>query len=190
MLRPGRVGVLRDERRLLRRRLLPGQHDAGSTGHGDVFSDVHLDGHDEWQWQRNQHGQVHQLSRSLQPQLPGQHASAAQRESRARLGIFGLERCRLQGSNPTCFVTMTGNQNVSATFTQSSYTLTVSPSGQGSIFSSDGFINCPGSCSHTYLSFTQVTLNAAPAHGWNFAGWAALSAASARANSPCWATMV
>ena len=75
------------------------------------------------------------------------------------------------GSNPTCFVTMTGNQNVSATFTQSSYTLTVSPSGQGSIFSSDGFINCPGSCSHTYLSFTQVTLNAAPAHGWNFAGW-------------------
>ena len=33
-------------------------------------------------------------------------------------------------------------------------------SGDGSITSNDGFINCPGTCSHTYLSLTQVTLNA------------------------------
>jgi hypothetical protein len=49
--------------------------------------------------------------------------------------------------------------------------LTVSMSGQGSITSTDGFINCPGTCSHTYLSFTSVTLDAAPAGGWNFSGW-------------------
>jgi hypothetical protein len=66
---------------------------------------------------------------------------------------------------------MTGNESATATFTQNSYTLTVSISGQGSITSTDGNINCPGTCSHTYLSLTQVTLNAAPAHNWNFEGW-------------------
>ena len=62
-------------------------------------------------------------------------------------------------------------QSVQATFVQNSYNLTVSMSGQGSITSTDGFINCPGTCSHTYFSFTSVTLNAAPAGGWNFSGW-------------------
>ena len=75
------------------------------------------------------------------------------------------------GSNPTCNVTMTGNESVSATFTQNSYTLTVSVSGQGTVTSTDGNINCPGTCTHTYLSLTQVTLNAAANHGWNFEGW-------------------
>ncbi len=75
------------------------------------------------------------------------------------------------GSNPSCTVTMSGNETVSATFVQSTYTLTVSMSGDGTITSTDGYINCPGTCSHSYLSFTQVTLNAAPTHGWNFVGW-------------------
>ena len=66
---------------------------------------------------------------------------------------------------------MTQNQSVGATFTQNSYTLTASVSGQGSITSTDGFINCPGTCTHTYLSLTQVTLNASPAQGWAFSGW-------------------
>ncbi len=51
------------------------------------------------------------------------------------------------------------------------YTLTVSISGDGTITSTDGYINCPGNCTHTYLSFTEVTLNAAPSQAWNFAGW-------------------
>ena len=75
------------------------------------------------------------------------------------------------GNSPTCNVTMTGDESVSATFTQNYYTLTASLSGQGTITSSDGFINCPGTCSHTYLSLTAVTLNQSPAPGWNFAGW-------------------
>ena len=37
--------------------------------------------------------------------------------------------------------------------------------------STDGFINCPGTCSHSYLSNTNVTLNASPAQDWNFAYW-------------------
>jgi uncharacterized repeat protein (TIGR02543 family) len=75
------------------------------------------------------------------------------------------------GNSPTCTVTMSGNTSAGATFTQDSYTLTASISGQGSITSTDGFINCPGTCSHTYLSLTPVTLYASPAQGWNFSGW-------------------
>ena len=71
----------------------------------------------------------------------------------------------------TCAVTMNQAQSVQATFVQNSYTLTASISGQGTIASTDGVITCPGSCSHTYLSLTPVTLNAAPASGWSFAGW-------------------
>jgi len=70
-----------------------------------------------------------------------------------------------------CVVTMTQNQSMGATFTQLSYTLTVAPIGSGTVTSTDGFINCPGTCSHSYLSFTQVTLNALPGQGWVFGGW-------------------
>jgi uncharacterized repeat protein (TIGR03803 family) len=75
------------------------------------------------------------------------------------------------GNTSPCTVTMTGPESVSATFTQNSYTLTVTISGEGTVTSTDGFINCPGSCTHTYLSLTQVTLNAAANQGWNFQGW-------------------
>jgi hypothetical protein len=54
---------------------------------------------------------------------------------------------------------------------QLSYTLMVVTSGNGTVSSTDGFINCPGMCSHSYPSNTQVTLNAAPAQGWVFGGW-------------------
>ncbi len=75
------------------------------------------------------------------------------------------------GSGSSCTVTMTQAQTVTATFAQSSYTLTVAPIGNGTITSTDGFIDCPGTCSRTYLSFTQVTLNATAGPGWVFGGW-------------------
>ena len=71
----------------------------------------------------------------------------------------------------SCVVTMTQNLSVGATFTQLSFTLTVAPIGSGTVTSTDGFISCPGTCSHSYLSNTQVTLNAAPGQGWVFGGW-------------------
>ena len=74
------------------------------------------------------------------------------------------------GTGP-CVVTMTQNLSVGATFTQLFYTLTVSTSGNGTVTSTDGFISCPGTCSNSYLSNTQVTLNATPAAGWAFSGW-------------------
>jgi hypothetical protein len=51
------------------------------------------------------------------------------------------------------------------------HTLTVGVGGNGSAASIDGFINCPGVCSHTYPPNTQVTLNASPAPGSIFVGW-------------------
>jgi len=54
------------------------------------------------------------------------------------------------------------------------YTLTVTGSGQGTVNSTDGQINCAsgsGSCSAIYSSGTTVTLNAAPAAGYSFTGW-------------------
>ena len=50
-------------------------------------------------------------------------------------------------------------------------TLTVSVVGDGTVASTDGFIHCPGTCSHTYPPNTPVTLNAAPGQGWVFGGW-------------------
>ena len=54
---------------------------------------------------------------------------------------------------------------------QFSYALTVSTSGNGTVASTDGFIHCPGTCSHAYSSGTPVTLNATPGQGWFFGGW-------------------
>jgi len=71
----------------------------------------------------------------------------------------------------SCQVTITQNTNVSASFYQLPVTLTVSVAGSGSVTSTDGFINCPGTCMHTYDPGTPVTLNASPASGWAFSGW-------------------
>jgi len=71
----------------------------------------------------------------------------------------------------SCSVTMTQNLSVTASFTQNPVTLTVSTAGNGSVTSTDGYINCPGTCSHLYPANSPVTLNASPAQGWSFSGW-------------------
>ena len=76
------------------------------------------------------------------------------------------------GTGP-CNVTMTQNLSVTATFIQDQgfYSLTVSLVGSGSVVSTDGSINCPGTCSNTYAGNTQVTLNATAGPGATFSGW-------------------
>ena len=80
----------------------------------------------------------------------------------------------------SCSVTMNSTQWVSATFTQNSstYTLTVTDSGQGTVTSNVGGINCvngTGTCSATYSGGTSVVLSASPAANWSFSGWSGSS---------------
>ena len=49
--------------------------------------------------------------------------------------------------------------------------LTVAVTGNGSVASTDGFINCPSVCTHSYPPDAQVTLNATPGQGSTFVGW-------------------
>ena len=71
----------------------------------------------------------------------------------------------------SCQITMTQDTNVSASFYQLPVTLTASVAGDGTITSTDGFINCPGTCQHTYNPGAPVTLNATAASGWILSGW-------------------
>jgi uncharacterized repeat protein (TIGR02543 family) len=49
-------------------------------------------------------------------------------------------------------------------------TLAVTLNGSGTVTGTGG-LNCQASCSHSYDRGTAVTLSAAPASGWTFAGW-------------------
>ncbi|MFZ0913075.1 MAG: choice-of-anchor tandem repeat GloVer-containing protein [Candidatus Korobacteraceae bacterium] len=64
-----------------------------------------------------------------------------------------------------------GNNNAGTVFGLVKDTLTVSVGGDGTVASTDGFIHCPGTCSHTYPPNTPVTLDATPGQGWVFGGW-------------------
>ena len=55
--------------------------------------------------------------------------------------------------------------------TGNSNPLTVTKIGQGTVTSSDGYINCGGTCSYSYSTSTQVRLTAAPSQGYAFSSW-------------------
>jgi hypothetical protein len=79
------------------------------------------------------------------------------------------------GTSPTCNLTMNGNKSVTANFTATPVTYTLSitnlkPAG-GNVTSTDGGINCGGDCSQAYNSGTSVTLSANPGLGYLFTGW-------------------
>jgi len=62
--------------------------------------------------------------------------------------------------------------------------LTVAESGQGTVTSTDGQINCTngsGTCSAVYASGSSVTLNATAGTGWNFGAWSG----SCTGGNPC-----
>jgi uncharacterized repeat protein (TIGR02543 family) len=69
----------------------------------------------------------------------------------------------------TCPLPMTAPENVTATFTLLSETLSVGVSGSGTVTGSG--ISCPGTCSATYTYGTNVSLTASPATGYVFSGW-------------------
>jgi uncharacterized delta-60 repeat protein len=73
----------------------------------------------------------------------------------------------------TCMVTMDQVRNVTATFTEATYPLEVTPagSGAGSVTSSPTGIDCGTSCQATFDAGTQVTLSASADPGSRFDGW-------------------
>jgi hypothetical protein len=74
----------------------------------------------------------------------------------------------------TCTVSMSAARTVTATFSQnqaSSYPLTVTLAGSGTVTSNPGGINCGGDCSETYATGTSVVLTAAAANNYTFSGW-------------------
>ena len=66
---------------------------------------------------------------------------------------------------------MDAAKNVTATFTQQSFALNVSKSGNGTVTSNPAGINCGADCSETYPGGTSVTLSAVADAGWRFSGW-------------------
>jgi uncharacterized repeat protein (TIGR01451 family)/uncharacterized repeat protein (TIGR02543 family) len=77
--------------------------------------------------------------------------------------------CTVDGLS--CTTTMTGTRDVTATFTLITYTVSVTTTGNGSVSSSPGEIDCGATCSDTYDYNTVVTLTAAADTGYYLAGW-------------------
>jgi subtilisin family serine protease len=89
------------------------------------------------------------------------------------------------GQGDPCTVTMSADQQVSASFV-SLFTLTVATAGSGAVTSSPAGISCGADCSESYVSGTAVTLTATPAAGYAFGGW---SGACAGQGNPCTVAM-
>jgi uncharacterized repeat protein (TIGR02543 family) len=90
----------------------------------------------------------------------------------------------------TCAVTLSAATTVTATFSSTpppptSYTLSVTKSGSGTVNSSPAGIACGATCSAAFGSNTAVTLTATPATDFTFAGWGGDCAGT----GPCTLTM-
>ena len=76
------------------------------------------------------------------------------------------------GAAPTCTLTLSANQTVTATFSASAPSLlTVTKTGNGTVTSVPAGINCGSDCSESYPANTAVTLTATAASGSGFTGW-------------------
>jgi hypothetical protein len=74
------------------------------------------------------------------------------------------------GSGTTCTLTLDAAKSVGANFL-TSYPLTVSTSGNGTVISSPPGIDCGSDCSENYPANSSVTLTASAATGTTFTGW-------------------
>lgn len=66
------------------------------------------------------------------------------------------------------------------------YSLAVSKTGLGTVYSNPSGINCGSDCNENYASGTSVTLNATPGSGYTFSGW---SGACSGTTPSCTVTM-
>lgn len=72
----------------------------------------------------------------------------------------------------TCMLSMNAGKSARATFAPiSTYTLSTTVSGNGTITSNPAGIDCGVDCSEDYADSTSVTLTATPVAGFSFSGW-------------------
>lgn len=81
-------------------------------------------------------------------------------------------------SGTSCSVLMNTNKSVSVYFTATTYALSVNKTGTGTGTVTGPGINCGSDCSESYVTGTVVSLNAAPAVGSLFGGWAGCGSVS------------
>ena len=70
-----------------------------------------------------------------------------------------------------CTVDMSGAKTVGATFSASSYPLTVTTTGTGTVTSNPAGISCPGTCSAQFDANATVTLTQTAGTDYVFGGW-------------------
>jgi CSLREA domain-containing protein len=87
-------------------------------------------------------------------------------------GLAGWTNCDSPSGNQ-CTMTMNAGKTVTATFSLSQFTLSVTKAGSGSgtVTSNPAGIDCGADCSEIYPFNTVVTLTATPSGGSTFAGW-------------------
>ena len=97
------------------------------------------------------------------------------------------------GTAPTCTVTMSANQNVTATFAvaQSNFQLTVTTAGtaSGTVVSSPSGISCPTTCTAMFPPGTLVTLTETPGAPNTFSTFGGWSGACTGTTATCTLTM-
>jgi hypothetical protein len=75
------------------------------------------------------------------------------------------------GTSPIVQVAMDAAKTCEAIFVQITYALGVTITGTGGVASNPPGITCPGDCTQSYVSGTEVTLTAAPSVDWIFSHW-------------------
>jgi uncharacterized repeat protein (TIGR02543 family) len=90
-----------------------------------------------------------------------------------------------------CTVTMSSAKSVTANFTATvaTNTLTVSNAGGGTVTSSPSGINCGSDCTQAYAAGTVVTMTAAPTAGYSFQGWSGACTGAGAGTGKCSVTM-
>ncbi len=85
--------------------------------------------------------------------------------------FFGGWTGACSGTN-SCTVTMNKAESVGATFAPGeTLTVAIASGGTGTVTSTPTGIDCPGTCSATYVQGTQVTLTETAGTGYSFSGW-------------------
>ena len=76
------------------------------------------------------------------------------------------------GTTSVCAVTLDTSKDVTAVFAPSTYALTISVSGTGTVTSSPHGLACKrATCSKPFPSYSPVFLTEKPAKSWRFTGW-------------------